>query len=78
MMAAIAGYGAGMMPLSRSYIIPTYLILGLATAFIQIAAVDPPVPGMRLDERLALRLVAVGITFLVAMYAFVQLSVRWG
>ncbi len=32
LMAIVAGYAAGMMSLSRTYVVPTYLILGLAAA----------------------------------------------
>jgi putative inorganic carbon (hco3(-)) transporter len=70
--AVIAGYAAGMFFLSFGYIAPTYMILGLATTYLQAVPLSPPLEGRRFDSRLVGRLVLVAAGFLVTMYALIR------
>jgi hypothetical protein len=72
LLALVAGYGVGLLALSQSYTVPTYLILGLATVYAGVTVVYPPLPSLRLDSRLVQRLAVVGIGFLAASYLFVR------
>ena len=62
--------------LSRNYVIPTYLILGLATAYGRIALADPP-EELRMNRALAVRLALFGIGTLAFLKLFTQLLVRF-
>jgi O-antigen ligase len=78
LLAIIAGYATGMMFLSRAYIAPTYLILGLATVYVSLAARTQPMLLVRFDTRLVPRLAFASMTFLLAMHLFVRASVQRG
>jgi hypothetical protein len=79
LMAMIVGYAAGLMSLSRMYVVPTYLVLGLAVVFTEIArqagVVVVAVPRTR--TVVAMRMGAFGVMFLGGMYLFVRLFVHW-
>jgi hypothetical protein len=76
-MAIIAGYAVGMLSLSRVYVVPTYLVLGLAAAYVQIARGRVSIEVPRVGTGLALRLGALSAAFLACTYVFVRLFVRW-
>jgi hypothetical protein len=76
--AAAAAYAVGMLTLSRTYVVPTYLMLGLACVYPPMAVAHPPLPGLRLDGRLVVRLVAVSVGVVAALYVFVKTFVHWG
>ena len=72
--AVIVGYGTGLLSLSRCYIIPTYMIFGLASAYIRVSADPASPPPLRLDLRHGARVFAAGLGFLVAAKLFVAAS----
>ncbi len=78
LLAAVAGYAGAMLSLSRNYIVPTYLILGLATVYLRFAQVSAPLPELKLNQRLAGRLAFASVAFLAGTYVFVRLFARWG
>jgi hypothetical protein len=76
--AMIAGYAAGLMSLSRLYVVPTYLVLALAAAYIEIARRG----GNRVTLEgtrtvLVMRMGSLAVIFLGGMYLFVRLFVHW-
>jgi len=75
--AIIVAYIVGMMSLSRGYVVPTYLVLGLASAYQQCAARTGTLRGLRLTPSLVVHVIALSVLFLIAMYLFVIVSVRW-
>jgi O-Antigen ligase len=75
-LAMVVAYAAGTFSLSRNYVVPTYLVLGLATAYTRIALPDPPAE-LRMNRALTLRLVLFGIGTLVFLKLFTQLLVRF-
>lgn len=78
LMAAIVGYAVGMLSLSRAYVVPTYMIIGLGTAYIRLASRGVRWPGLGFDMRLAQRLVLASAAMLAATYLFVRVFARWG
>jgi hypothetical protein len=74
----LGGYGAGLLSLSRVVIPSTYLILGVAAAYLQMVVSQPPLPKTRFSTRLVVRLALVSMAFLVLSYLFVRTNVRWG
>jgi hypothetical protein len=75
LMASVAGYAIGLLSLSRAYVVPTYLLLGLAAAYVSIAGIE--YPGLpRFERRLVIRLVGVSAAFVAAAYVFVRVAVH--
>ncbi len=70
----VAAWAVGMMSLTLCYILPTYTILALATAYSRTAPVSPPLPATRFDTRLLGRLLAVAVVGFAVLYLFVRLS----
>ncbi len=75
-LAVVAAYCAGMLSLSRNYVVLTYLVLGLAQAYVATAA-TAPADAAPSPKALARWLVPLGVGTLVVTYVTVQLLVRW-
>ncbi len=78
LLSAIVCYFVGMLSLTRNYVIPTYTMLGLASAYLAIVRTDPPKPPLRWGMGLLGKGFAVSVGYLLLMQVFVQLFVRWG
>ena len=76
-LAAVAGYAAGMLTLSVPYIVPTYTVLGLAACYLRAAAADQPGAAGRAGGAFARRTAAVSAAFLVAMFIYTRTFVNW-
>jgi hypothetical protein len=74
----VVGYAAGLLSLSRAIVVPTYIPLALAAAYLRLTSTYPPLPPMPFDRRVVKRMVLVSIIFLLALYVFVRTNVRWG
>ena len=72
-MAMIVGYAAGMYSLSRNYIVPTYMCLGLASSFLTMAMPNPPYEA-RVTQFWLKRLALGGIAGLVFLKFFTQFA----
>jgi O-antigen ligase len=73
-LAGLATYVLGMLSLSICYMVPTYLMLGMAACYARMAeqtSLLPPQP-MRFDVPLLARFVAAGVGTLVCIYVFVR------
>ena len=75
--AAVVGYAAGAMSLSRTYVIPTYLVLALATAYLNVADRDPP-HWYRVHGRLLKYAALLGVAGLIGTKVFVMTFARYG
>jgi hypothetical protein len=73
LLGAVVAWAVGMMFLTLNYLMPTYAMAGLATAFLPMAAAWPPPPAERFDLKLLTRLAVAGVCFLLAMQVFVRL-----
>ena len=78
LIAILAGYAAGLLSSSRVYTPTTYLLIGMVAVWLRISLAGSTFsPPPRFDSRLAGRLVAVGLVFLVVLYSYTRLAVRW-
>jgi putative inorganic carbon (hco3(-)) transporter len=75
-LGAVAAYAAGMLSLTRVYIMPTYLFVGLATSYIRVAKPCPP--AAPLDGRLIRRSLYISIAFLILITIYIRIFARWG
>jgi putative inorganic carbon (HCO3(-)) transporter len=76
LLAGLAAYVLGMLSLSRAYIVPTYMMVGLASAFTGLPAVTGRVPLPRMSRLLLLILIGVALLTLVSHYIFVRIFAR--
>ena len=77
LLAALGGYAAGMMTLSRESIAPTYLMPALATVYLRLTSPDPARPLARVDARLVRHFAMVSGMFLIVMYIYIHMFARW-
>ena len=78
LVAATVCYCVGMMSLTRNYVIPTYLILGIATVYLRMVRTEPEMPPVAVSMGLLGKTFALAVSFLVVMHVFVMAFVRWG
>ena len=78
LMGMIGGYAVGILTISRCYIVPTYMVLGLATAYLGLAETDQPVELGRFDKGLIRKFAVWGLIFLVVIYLYTRVAVRYG
>jgi hypothetical protein len=75
--AIVVGYAIGCYSVSRNFVVPTYLVLGLAASFIAMAHHGAP-DWFWVSKRLVRRLIIVGVLGLVFLKLFTQTMVKWG
>jgi O-antigen ligase len=78
LMAVVAGYAAGMASLSRSDVVPTYMLLGLANSYFRLSSAQGESACQKLDWPLVLRYTMGSCLFFLLIYAFVRTFARWG
>ena len=76
-LAMVVGYGAGAFSLSRNYIAPTYMILGLAEVFLMLARPALPI-WFRFDGKMVIRLAGVSIAGILALKLLTSFMLRLG
>jgi hypothetical protein len=76
-LAMVVGYAAGMYSLSRAYIVPTYMCLGIAQAYLGLALPNPPVQ-FRLSPVWLKQTILIGAGGLVFLKFFTQFAGRLG
>jgi len=75
-LAMVVAYAAGTFSLSRNYVVPTYMMLGLATAYVRIALPSPPA-SERMSRTVAARLILLGVGTVVFLRIFTAVLVRF-
>ncbi|MCX7114019.1 MAG: O-antigen ligase family protein [Proteobacteria bacterium] len=73
LMAITAGIATLILTLSQTYYISTYMVLGLATAYLRVTNAPKILTGYRVNLSLMMRLARVSLLFLVGLYIFVRL-----
>jgi O-antigen ligase len=76
LLAGVVAYIIGMLSLSRAYVVPTYLTVGLASAYLGLPAVAERVAAPRMSFRLLAILAVVGLLTLASLSIFVRLFAR--
>jgi hypothetical protein len=74
LMAMFVAYAIGIAFLSRSYIVPTYLLLGLAVVYLRLRPVTARPNWCRIPLA---HLAGVSVCFLAVSYTFVRMFVNW-
>jgi hypothetical protein len=77
LLAIVAGYAVGLLSLSRVYAEPTYIPLGMATAYLSNQSAQRFDEKLRSAGRYLARLVLVGVVFVVTWFVVTRAFVRW-
>jgi putative inorganic carbon (hco3(-)) transporter len=75
---AVATYITGMMTLSLTYVTPTFTVLALAVTFERLAVARGVLSPTRTDHWLLMRLLGIGLCFLIFIYVFIRLVLLRG
>ena len=75
-MATLVAYTIGICFLSRSYIVPTYMMLGLAVVYLRLHATQVAVPMPAWTFLAWPRLAGISGGFLIASYTFVRMFAK--
>jgi hypothetical protein len=76
-LAIVIGYAGGILSLSRVYIVPTYLVVGLAAAYLRTAWPTPPSPH-RVGGALLTRLVVLGVVGFILLKLLTMILLQLG
>jgi hypothetical protein len=74
LIASATGYGVGLLSLSRVYVVPTYLVLGLVTVYVETSPHHSN-PSSVFRSNIFLRLFVVSTAFLAGAYVFIRFAV---
>jgi putative inorganic carbon (hco3(-)) transporter len=77
LLAVLAGFGVGLLSLSRNYSLTTYLVLGLLAVFFRLADPRGALPWLRLRLKMGPQLAALSVLFLFGAYVFIRVSLNW-
>jgi putative inorganic carbon (HCO3(-)) transporter len=77
LMAMLAGYAVGLWSLSRNYVVPTDLVVGLASVYTRLSA-ERTAAALHLDGRLIKQLGLVSLGSVVLIDAVIRLLAKWG
>jgi hypothetical protein len=76
-LGTVVAFVTGMLSLSLCYVNVTYLILGLAEIQARVTPTYPPLSPLRLNSKVAGWIMLASIVFLLALYVFIRLTIRW-
>jgi O-antigen ligase len=71
--ALLTGFAVGLFSLSRSYVMPTYMMLGMATSYLDMVSKHDPAAVPRFNLRLVRTLALATIAFLALIYILVRI-----
>ena len=75
--AMLVGFAGSMYSLSRNYVVPTYMMLGLMTAYVRIVGEQIESLPLQFDSWLIKRLAISSVCFLAFMYVFIRVAVHF-
>ena len=78
LMAMVVAYATCMLMISRNYVVPTYMLLGLVSVHLRLATRGTPLRPMRVGSALAGHFMAISAAFIIVSYAFVRTFARFG
>ncbi len=76
-LAIVVGTIVGMLTSTRTYDLPTYMVLGVAAAYVRLTADAVPSTHVRFDGALARRLGLISCLVFVTAYIYIRLMVHW-
>jgi O-antigen ligase len=77
-LSLVVGTIVGQLSSSREYSLPTYMILGLVSVYLSLAARRTPGSVVRMSPLLAVRLAVVGVTTLLVFHFYTKATAHFG
>jgi O-antigen ligase len=77
LLSLIVGSIVGQFSSSREYSLPTYMLLGVASAYIGLASQYVPTPTVRMSGRLVLRLIFISFCTLIMFHLYTKANARY-
>ncbi len=77
LMALITSYALGMMSLTETYIVPTYTVLGLATAYIHLTGTTLPLSETQFNQSFLKRSFYSEVFFLIFIFLFIKFNINY-
>jgi O-antigen ligase len=74
LVAMVAGYATGLISLSRCYIVPTYMLPGLVTAYLHVTAINPAKAPPKVGGQLIRNIIIINLSFLITIFIFIKFS----
>jgi len=65
LVAMVVGYATGLFSISRCYIVPTYMLPGLVTAYLRVTAINPAQAPPKVDGRFIRQIMILDFLFLI-------------
>jgi O-antigen ligase len=78
LMASMVSFAISEMTLTNGFGIVTYVMFGLATVFIRLANPSPSLPDLVLSRTLVRRIILFSGLFLIGLFVFTRLNLRYG
>ncbi len=75
-LAALASFATSEMSLTNPFSLVTYVMFGLASAFIRLADPSPPLTDLLLTRKLFYRIIVLSGLFLLSLFVFTKIEVR--
>jgi O-antigen ligase len=76
-LSIVAGTIVGMLTSTRTYTLPTYMVLGLAAAYIRLTADAVPDAHLRVNKLIIRKLCLASLLVFMTTYIYIRLSVHW-
>ncbi len=73
----LSAYTAGMFSIAVGYLLPTFMVLGLATVFVTLVRTTPPFVKSALNIRLICLMILLSFIVVICIYGYVRLFVNW-
>lgn len=76
--AILAAWCGGMMSLSRCYVVPTYMVVGVSAAYLNLAGASlaKPTPLIYWNKKHLIRLIGVSLGLFIAFFVFVRIFAK--
>jgi hypothetical protein len=76
-LAVVVSFAVGMMFLTLSYVVPTFMVLGLATVYLRLHSAQTATVRLNWNRLVLPQLAGASMSFLFVSYTFVRLFVHW-
>ncbi|HEX8523945.1 MAG TPA: O-antigen ligase family protein [Tepidisphaeraceae bacterium] len=76
-LSIVAGTVVGMLTSTRTYNLPTYMVLGLAASYVRLTADQVPGARLKINRKLLGQLCMVSLAVFFTTYIYIRLSVHW-
>lgn len=77
LLALVVAYVVSMLSLSRSYVVPTYMVAGLGVVYERLARSGTSLRPLRFSSSVVRAIIVTSIGFIFVVYVYIQVALRW-